>query len=85
MKSTANPQAKAINQKRGPTTGNQSAGTKRKDFEAAKSKSGSDIDLFKNTLSQASLLQHIRVFPALSMLNAVNGYKQKFFLVIFFL
>lgn len=42
MKSTTNMQAKPINQKRGPTTGNQGTGTKRKDFEAAKSKSGSE-------------------------------------------
>jgi hypothetical protein len=40
--STTNPEAKPINQKRGPTTGNQSPGSKRSEFLAAKSKSGSE-------------------------------------------
>jgi len=40
--STANMNAKPINQKRGPTTGNQSLGNKRSEFVAAKSKSGSE-------------------------------------------
>jgi len=40
--STANPEAKAINQKPGPTTGNQSPGSKRSEFLAAKSKTGSE-------------------------------------------
>lgn len=40
--STANPQSKAINQKRGPTTGNANPGGKRDEFVSAKSKSGSE-------------------------------------------
>ena len=40
--STANPQSKPINQKRGPTTGNENPGSKRDDFMSAKSKSGSE-------------------------------------------
>jgi len=40
--STKNPEAKAVNQKRGPTTGNQSTGTKRADFVAEKSRTGSE-------------------------------------------
>lgn len=40
--STKNPQAKEINQKRGPTTGNANPGAKRGEFMSAKSKSGSE-------------------------------------------
>ena len=40
--STTNMQAKSINQKRGPTTGNESTGTKRADFMSEKAKSGSE-------------------------------------------
>jgi hypothetical protein len=40
--STTNMNAKPINQKRGPTTGNQSLGNKRSEFLSAKSKSGSE-------------------------------------------
>ena len=38
----SNPQAKAINQKRGPTTGNAGNATKRKEFMAEKSTSSSE-------------------------------------------
>lgn len=40
--STKNPESKAINQKRGPTTGNANPGAKRSEFLAAKSASGSE-------------------------------------------
>lgn len=40
--STKNMQAKSINQKRGPTTGNDSTGTKRADFMSEKARSGSE-------------------------------------------
>lgn len=40
--STKNPQAKPINQKRGPTTGNQNPGSKRKDFMSEKSETNSE-------------------------------------------
>jgi hypothetical protein len=53
MKSTANPQAKAINQKRGPTTGNMNTGSKRKDFESAKSTSGSERSKLANMITDA--------------------------------
>ena len=40
--STKNMQARPINQKRGPTLGNESTGTKRADFMAEKSTTGSE-------------------------------------------
>ena len=40
--STKNMQSRDINQKRGPTTGNESTGTKRADFMSEKAKSGSE-------------------------------------------
>lgn len=40
--STKNMQAKSINQKRGPTTGNDSTGTKRADFMSEKARTGSE-------------------------------------------
>ena len=40
--STTNPEAREINVKRGPTTGNQNTGSKRADFMAEKSKTGSE-------------------------------------------
>jgi hypothetical protein len=40
--STKNPEAKSINVRRGPTMGNESTGTKRADFMAEKSKTGSE-------------------------------------------
>ena len=39
---TKNPQQKEINQKRGPTTGNDNPGGKRGEFMSEKSKSGSE-------------------------------------------
>lgn len=53
MKSTTNMQAKAINQKRGPTTGNENPGTKRKEFQAAKSKSGSERSKLATMITDA--------------------------------
>lgn len=40
--STTNPQSKAVNQKRGPTTGNMNPGGKRDEFMTAKSTTGSE-------------------------------------------
>lgn len=51
--STANMQAKSINQKRGPTMGNESTGTKRADFMAEKSKSGSEKAELANMITDA--------------------------------
>ena len=53
MKSTTNPQQKAINQKRGPTTGNQGAGTKRADFMSEKAKTGSEKSQLANMITDA--------------------------------
>lgn len=51
--STANPNAKSINQKRGPTTGNENPGTKRSDFMSEKSKSGSERSALANMVTDA--------------------------------
>jgi len=53
MKSTTNPQARAINQKRGPTTGNMNPGGKRGEFESAKSKSGSERSKLATMITDA--------------------------------
>jgi hypothetical protein len=53
MKSTTNMQARPINQKRGPTTGNQGAGTKRANFMAEKAKSGSEKSELANMITDA--------------------------------
>ena len=46
-------QAKDINQKRGPTTGNESTGTKRADFMSEKAKSGSEKSDLANMITGA--------------------------------
>jgi len=51
--STKNPQAKPINQKRGPTTGNENPGSKRGDFMSEKSKSGSEKSALANMVTDA--------------------------------
>ena len=51
--STTNPEAKSINQKRGPTTGNQNTGSKRADFMAEKSKTGSEKSELANMITDA--------------------------------
>lgn len=51
--STANPNAKSINQKRGPTTGNENPGSKRSDFMSEKSKSGSEKSALANMVTGA--------------------------------
>jgi hypothetical protein len=51
--STTNPEAKSINQKRGPTTGNQNTGSKRADFMAEKSKTGSEKSALANMITDA--------------------------------
>ena len=53
MKSTTNPQSKAINQKRGPTTGNMNTGSKRSEFESAKAKSGSERSRLATMITDA--------------------------------
>lgn len=52
MKST-NPQSRAINQKRGPTTGNMNPGNKRGEFESAKSKTNSERSVLAKSVITA--------------------------------
>lgn len=51
--STKNPESKAINQKRGPTTGNMNPGGKREEFMSAKSTSGSERSRLANMITDA--------------------------------
>jgi hypothetical protein len=51
--STANPQAKAINQKRGPTTGNQDLGNKREAFMKEKATSGNERSALADMVTDA--------------------------------
>lgn len=51
--STANMNAKSINQKRGPTTGNTNTGSKRSDFVAAKATSGSERSALADMVTDA--------------------------------
>lgn len=53
MKSTANPQQKAINQKRGPTTGNHNTSSKRADFMSEKSRTGSEKSQLADMITDA--------------------------------
>jgi len=53
MISTKNPQSAAVNQSRGPTTGNDNPGTKRGDFVKAKAKSGSERSALANMITDA--------------------------------
>lgn len=51
--STTNPQAKAINQKRGPTTGNMDLGGKRDAFMKEKSNTSGEKNALANMVSDA--------------------------------
>lgn len=51
--STSNPQSKAINQKRGPTTGNMDAGDKRKTFMKEKASSSNEKSALANMVTDA--------------------------------
>jgi hypothetical protein len=53
MISTKNMQSKAINQKRGPTTGNDGTPTKRNDFMTAKAKSGNERSALASMVTDA--------------------------------
>ena len=53
MISTKNMQSKAINQARGPQTGNAGTPSKRSDFMTAKSKSGSERSALANMVTDA--------------------------------
>jgi len=50
---TSNPQAKAINQKRGPTTGNKGTPTKRDEFMRVKSDTGSEKSELADMITSA--------------------------------
>ena len=74
-------QSKEINQKRGPTTGNENTGTKRKDAMAAKAKSGSEKSELANMVTDAvarrgELLRSVRdpaVEPVKARVNVGRG------------
>ena len=51
--SSTNPQSKAINVKRGPTTGNENPGGKRGEFMSAKAKSGSERSALARMVTDA--------------------------------
>jgi len=51
--STTNPQGKAVNQKRGPTTGNAGTMSKRDEFMSAKATSGSERSALANMVTDA--------------------------------
>jgi len=72
--STKNMQAKEINQKRGPTTGNENTGSKRADFMAEKAKTGSEKSALANMVTDAvarrgELMRSVRD-PAVEPLHA---------------
>lgn len=77
----SNPQSKAINQKRGPTTGNAGMGSKRKDFMAEKSKSSSEKAKLANMVTGALEMRGRGQFggrtnPALEGLHSNTGPKR---------
>ena len=51
--STKNPESKAINQSRGPTTGNEATGSKRADFMSEKARTGSEKSELANMITDA--------------------------------
>ena len=51
--STKNPESKEINQKRGPTTGNENPGPKRSTFMAEKARTGSEKSELANMITDA--------------------------------
>lgn len=77
---TRNPQAKAINQKRGPTTGNLGMGSKRKDFMAEKDTRSSQKATLANMVTDALEMrgrgQAGKTNPALEGLHERTGPKK---------
>jgi len=51
--STSNPKSAAVNQKRGPTTGNAGTASKRDEFMSAKATSGSERSALANMVTDA--------------------------------
>ena len=80
MLSTKNLQAKPINQKRGPTTGNAGTPTKRNDFMDAKSASSSEkatlAKMVTDALEMRGRGQAPSVNPALEGLHSNTGPKK---------
>lgn len=77
----SNPQGgKAINQKRGPTTGNTCTGTKRADFMKEKSTTGSEkaklATMITDALSMRGNGQAGKINPALEGLHSNTGPKK---------
>ena len=72
--STSNPQAAAINQKRGPTSGNQDLGNKRETFMKEKATSGNEKSALANMVTDAvaNRGRHMQSFrdPAVEGLHA---------------
>jgi hypothetical protein len=79
MKST-NPQQKAINQSRGPTTGNKGTPSKRNEFMKLKASSGSEKSELANMVTSALEMrgrgQAGYVNPALEGLHSNTGPKK---------
>jgi hypothetical protein len=79
MATMKNPQAKPINQKRGPTTGNAGNATKRKDFMAEKSTTSSEksklADMVTSALEMRGRGQAGYTNPALEGLHERTGPK----------
>ena len=78
---TKNPQSKPINQKRGPTTGNQGMGSKRKEFMAEKSRTGSQRSELANMVTSALEMRGRSQFggrtdPGLEGLHSNTGPKK---------
>lgn len=76
----SNPQSKPINQKRGPTTGNLGMGSKRKEFMAEKSRTGSMRSELANMVTSALEMRGRGQFggrtdPALEGLHSNTGPK----------
>jgi hypothetical protein len=80
MLNTKNMQAKPINQKRGPTTGNAGTMSKRDDFMAAKASSGSEKAVLAKMVTDALEMrgrgQAGTVNPALEGLHSNTGPKK---------
>ena len=80
MLNTKNPQAKAINQKRGPTTGNNGTPSKRDEFMSLKASSGSEKSALANMVTAALEMrgrgQAGTVNPALEGLHSNTGPKK---------
>jgi hypothetical protein len=79
--STKNMQAKEINQKRGPTTGNENPGSKRQDAMSEKAKTGSEKSALANMVTDAvarrgELMKSVRdpaVEPVAARVNVGRG------------